>query len=109
MTTVQPTFPEDIVAAAIDDPNPQSIIIGHGKLALRTDYYSDDDSVESNTYKSFTNNPQALPPLQGTRVTSPTIRGNKRSQLNVGNINYEGEHPHQFNLTVAGRTADEFS
>ena len=35
MTIVEAAQPKDIVAAAFDDPNPQSIIIGHGKLAFK--------------------------------------------------------------------------
>ena len=38
MMLVEDTQPKDMVAAAFDDPNPQSIIVGHGKLAFTSDY-----------------------------------------------------------------------
>ena len=95
MTTVQANVADDVVAAAFDDPNPQSIIIGQGKLALNADYYSDEDTFESNTYvamrnKSFTSSPPSMAPLQGT----PAIRSGKRSQFNVDNLSYRTESPH---------------
>ena len=42
LTTVQPNNAKDVLVAAFDDPNPQSIIIGQGNLAFASDYYSDE-------------------------------------------------------------------
>ena len=111
LTTVQTSSSEDIIAAAFDDPNPQSIIIGHGKLAADTDYYSDEDNLESKTYtsmsKSFAISSSTAVPLQGTCVSSPTERGSKHSQLNINNLSYEAELPHQLHLSVAARTTED--
>ena len=70
LSTVQDTTGQDAIAAAIDDPNPQSIIVGHGQLALKADYYSDDDydTLESNTYSSVMSKAFSLDPSTATPI-----------------------------------------
>ena len=108
MATVQTNVADDVVAAAFDDPNPQSIIIGQGKLALNADHYSDEDTLESNTYaamrnNSFTTSPSSMAPLQGM----PAIRRGNRSQFKAGHLSYETESPDQLHLSVANRAVED--
>ena len=100
LAAVPAELSEDIVAAAIDNPNPQTIVVGHGKLAVTSDYYSDDDVLESNTYSSMSSKSYAMNPIQGTQIPMPTMRNVKRSNVNISGLNYEADHPHQLHLSV---------
>ena len=61
MTLIEASQPMDLVAAAFDDPNPQSIIVGHGKLAFTSDYDTDDtDSLVSTTYSNSKVKPTSI-------------------------------------------------
>ena len=94
LTTIQTNLSNDTIAAALDDPNPQSIIVGHGHLAFDSEYLSDEDSFESDTYSKIKeqfltiDSSRALP-LQGVCVSSPPSRVAKKSKFNVNQLSYE--------------------
>ena len=106
MTIIEASQPIDMVAAAFDNPNPQSIIVGHGKLAFSSNYDSDDESILSTTYS----------PIQGEPTTAgyvtnnihrgtPTRRAKKSrdSQISIDHLSCKAALPQQLNLTVSGQ------
>ena len=111
MTLVEAAPPIDMVAAAFDDPNPQSIIVGHGKLAFASNYDSDDDSLISSTYSGRHDKPSAdyltNNPSNGSSNSSTSTRRLKkpRNDARIANNHgsFKAHRPQQTNLSVSGK------
>ena len=108
LTIVETTQHHDVVAAALDDPNPQSIIVGQGKLAFVSDYNSDDESVLSTTYSNTYDNSTMVTymqdiPIQDSAASSTASRRNKKSRgarISGNRMKGEAADPHQTDLAV---------
>ena len=107
LTIVETNQSKDVVAAAFDDPNPQSIIVGHGKLAFASDYDSDDDSLLSTTYGATQDNSttmnyaQDIPAQDSTTSLSSSRRVKKSRSARIAiNRMDQADGPHQINSAI---------